>query len=169
LVARSKGTLRGLDAATGREIFHTECDGFARAANGDDLFVASRGMLSRIDSSNGERRWQRRMRSSAPLWPVAGGVVRPTEEGIVYVSDLGAVAFETRVPGGRPELCAEGEGTVLLAGKEHLLALDAERGKPSSGFGDDGLVDLKASVRGDMDGGFSLASPPTVYRNIVIT
>ena len=30
-------------------------------------------------------------------------------------------------------------------------------------------VDLKASVRGDVDGGFSLASPPAVYKNIVIT
>src|SRR6476661_10758847 len=52
---------------------------------------------------------------------------------------------------------------------DRLLAVDAERGKPSIGFGDDGLVDLKASVRGDVDGGFSLASPPTIYKNIVIT
>ena len=128
LVACSKGALRGLDVATGREIFHTECERFAPAANGDDLFVASRGMLSRIDSASGERRWQRRMRSSAPLWPVEGGVVRPTGEGIVFVSDLGAVAFDTKVPGGPPGLCARGEGILLLAGKEHLVALDAADG-----------------------------------------
>jgi len=128
LVACSKGALRGLDVATGREIFHTECERFARAANGDDLFVAARGMLSRIDSASGERRWQRRMRSSASVWPVEGGVVRPTGEGIVFVSDLGAVAFDTKVPGGPPELCARGEGILLLAGKEHLAALDAADG-----------------------------------------
>ena len=52
---------------------------------------------------------------------------------------------------------------------DRLLALDAERGKPAAGFGDDGSVDLKASVRGGVDGGFSLASPPAVYQNIVIT
>src|SRR5204862_1129231 len=40
---------------------------------------------------------------------------------------------------------------------DRLLALDAERGKPAAGFGDGetGSVDLKASIRGDVDGGFS--------------
>ena len=52
---------------------------------------------------------------------------------------------------------------------DRLLAVDAERGKPAAGFGDEGSVDLKASVRGDVDGGFSLASPPSIYKNIVIT
>ncbi|MBW8862548.1 MAG: PQQ-binding-like beta-propeller repeat protein, partial [Acidobacteria bacterium] len=52
---------------------------------------------------------------------------------------------------------------------DRLLAVDAERGKPAAGFGEDGSVDLKASIRGDVDGGFSLASPPAVFKNIVIT
>jgi glucose dehydrogenase len=52
---------------------------------------------------------------------------------------------------------------------DRLLAVDAERGKPAAGFGADGSVDLKASIRGDVDGGFTLASPPSVYKNIVIT
>ena len=52
---------------------------------------------------------------------------------------------------------------------DRLLAVDAERGKPADGFGDGGSVDLKASVRGDVDGGFSLTSPPAIYQNIVIT
>jgi quinoprotein glucose dehydrogenase len=52
---------------------------------------------------------------------------------------------------------------------DRLLAVDAERGKPAPGFGDEGSVDLKASVRGDVDGGFSLTSPPSVYKNIIIT
>jgi quinoprotein glucose dehydrogenase len=52
---------------------------------------------------------------------------------------------------------------------DRLLAVDAERGKPSANFGDDGSVDLKASIRGDVDGGFSLTSPPSIYKNIVIT
>jgi quinoprotein glucose dehydrogenase len=52
---------------------------------------------------------------------------------------------------------------------DRLLAVDAERGKPAAGFGDEGSVDLKASIRGDVDGGFSLTSPPTIYKNIVIT
>ena len=52
---------------------------------------------------------------------------------------------------------------------DRLMAVDAERGKPATGFGEGGSVDLKASIRGDVDGGFSLASPPTIYKNIVIT
>src|SRR6516225_2760921 len=52
---------------------------------------------------------------------------------------------------------------------DKMVAVDAESGKPSTTFGDGGYVDLKASVRGDVDGGFSLVSPPTVYKNIVIT
>ncbi|PYR01305.1 MAG: pyrroloquinoline quinone-dependent dehydrogenase, partial [Acidobacteria bacterium] len=58
----------------------------------------------------------------------------------------------------------------LVAGSgDRLMALDAERGKPADGFGDAGFVDLKSSVRGDIDGGFSLASPPAIYKNIIIT
>ncbi len=54
---------------------------------------------------------------------------------------------------------------------DRLLAIDAERGKPAAGFGDgdSGSVDLKASIRGDVDGRFSLTSPPAVYKNIIIT
>jgi quinoprotein glucose dehydrogenase len=52
---------------------------------------------------------------------------------------------------------------------DRLLAVDAERGKPAASFGDDGSVDLKAGVRAEVDGGFSLVSPPSVYKNIVIT
>ena len=52
---------------------------------------------------------------------------------------------------------------------DRLIAVEAERGKPAPGFGEAGSVDLKASIRGDVDGGFSLASPPSVYKDIVIT
>jgi glucose dehydrogenase len=63
-----------------------------------------------------------------------------------------------------------GEAPRLFTGAgDRLIALDAESGKPAEGFGDKGSVDLKAGVRGDVDGGFSLASPPTIFNNIVIT
>ena len=50
-----------------------------------------------------------------------------------------------------------------------MVAVDAESGKVSTSFGDGGYVDLKASVRGDVDGSFGLVSPPIVYKSIVIT
>lgn len=49
-----------------------------------------------------------------------------------------------------------------------LLALDAARGEPVIGFGEQGYVDLKASIRG-ADGAFMLDSPPVLYRNVLIT
>ena len=52
---------------------------------------------------------------------------------------------------------------------DRLVALDAKTGQPATGFGEGGYVDLKASIRGDVDGAFSLVSPPMVYKDIVIT
>ena len=52
---------------------------------------------------------------------------------------------------------------------DRLLAVDATTGQAVPSFGDDGYVDLKASIRGDVDGQFSLVSPPIVYKNIIIT
>src|SRR5207302_92208 len=65
-----------------------------------------------------------------------------------------------------------GDGTVaariFTGAGDRLIALDAKTGGLASSFGDAG-VDLKASVRGDVDGGFSLASPPAIFRNMVLT
>jgi quinoprotein glucose dehydrogenase len=51
-----------------------------------------------------------------------------------------------------------------------LIALDAKTGKPAQGFGENGCVDLKAGVmNGFTNGRFSLSSPPSVYKNVIIT
>lgn len=55
------------------------------------------------------------------------------------------------------------------AGDGRMVAVEARTGAVVAGFGDGGFVDLKASVRGDVDGRISLVSPPTVYKDIVIT
>ena len=58
---------------------------------------------------------------------------------------------------------------IFTGAGDRLLALDAKTGQPAAGFGEGGYVDLKASIRGDVDGPFSLVSPPIVYKDIVIT
>jgi glucose dehydrogenase len=63
----------------------------------------------------------------------------------------------------------ESSPRLFFGAGDRMIALDVERGKPVDGFGESGSVDLKASVRGDVDGGFTLASPPAIYRNIIIT
>jgi glucose dehydrogenase len=51
-----------------------------------------------------------------------------------------------------------------------LLALDATTGKPAPGFGDEGRLDLKKGVLGDLkDGRYALESPPAVFGDVVIT
>ena len=50
-----------------------------------------------------------------------------------------------------------------------MMALDAKTGAIIADFGDARFVDLKRSVRGDVDGRFMLITPPVVYKDIVIT
>jgi glucose dehydrogenase len=50
-----------------------------------------------------------------------------------------------------------------------MVALDAKTGAVVTDFGERGYVDLKKSVRGDVDGSYMLDSPPVVYRNIIVT
>ena len=59
----------------------------------------------------------------------------------------------------------------VFAGNGHfLLALDVTTGRPAPGFGNEGRVDLKQGVLGDLeDGQYALESPPAVFGDIVIT
>jgi glucose dehydrogenase len=59
---------------------------------------------------------------------------------------------------------------VFVGNGYHLLALDVTTGKPAPGFGDEGRVDLKKGVLGDLtDGRYALESPPAVFGDVVIT
>lgn len=59
---------------------------------------------------------------------------------------------------------------VFAGIKGGMIAIDVTTGKPATGFADEGLLDLKKGVLGDLpDARISLQSPPTVYKNIVIT
>jgi glucose dehydrogenase len=59
---------------------------------------------------------------------------------------------------------------VFTGNGPFLLALDAATGKPVPGFGDEGHLDLKKGVLGELkDGRYSLNSPPAVFGDVVIT
>jgi len=55
------------------------------------------------------------------------------------------------------------------AGDGRMMALNAKTGALVTDFGVDGFVDLKLSVRGDVDGQLMLITPPVVYKDILIT
>ena len=59
---------------------------------------------------------------------------------------------------------------VFVGNGPDLLALDVTTGKPAPGFGNEGRVDLKKGVLGDLpDGRFALQSPPSVFGSVVVT
>ena len=52
---------------------------------------------------------------------------------------------------------------------DKMVALDAKSGTPVAAFGSAGYVDLTQGIGGDVDGRVSLVSPPTIFKDIVIT
>jgi len=68
--------------------------------------------------------------------------------------------------------CWEGDGTlparIFTGAGDRLIALDAKSGKPITGFADGGSIDLAAGIKGDVAGNISLASPPMIYKNMII-
>ena len=59
---------------------------------------------------------------------------------------------------------------VFTGNGPDLLALDVTTGKPAPGFGNEGRVDLKKGVLGDLpDGRYALQSPPSIFGDLVIT
>ena len=59
---------------------------------------------------------------------------------------------------------------VYAASGSRLIALDATNGKPVPGFGNEGSVDLKQGVLGDLpDAAMGLQSPPAIFGDILIT
>lgn len=58
---------------------------------------------------------------------------------------------------------------VFAGVKGGMIALDATNGKPATGFANEGLLDIKQGVTDGLpDARISLASPPAIYRNLVI-
>lgn len=130
----------------------------------------------------------------------AGSEVTPlVVDGLMYVTtpyrrvlaldpDSGAEVWSYEVPGpGQPSLrgVEYWPGTRAIPARivfgtrdGRLIALDARSGEPATGFGTNGIVDLKTpAVMGEGDGSkssesypsYGLTSPPIVYRNVVIT
>jgi len=50
-----------------------------------------------------------------------------------------------------------------------LMALDAKTGLPAAGFGDNGVINLKAGITDKFPGAaYAVTSPPALYRNVLI-
>jgi len=59
---------------------------------------------------------------------------------------------------------------LFVSSNTDLLAIDATTGKLAPGFGNEGKIDMKKGVLGDLaDARFAMQSPPAIFKDIVIT
>lgn len=121
----------------------------------DGVLYATAGMrrsVVAIDAGNGETLWTWRMDEGDRL----AGAPRPNPgRGVSYWSD------------------GAGDDRILVVTPGyHMVALDAETGRPVPGFGNDGTVDLNDGhrVRPDipLDGTIGASSPPTVVGDVIV-
>lgn len=117
-------------------------------------FSTALGKIIALDAASGRE-----------LWKFDAGVDRsigfgdPVSRGVSYWASAGnrsGAPCETRILAG------------VLDGR--LLALDGLTGKPCTGFGEQGTVDLRQGLRNppDADSEYELTSPPAVVGNIVV-
>jgi len=113
---------------------------------------------------------------STPL--VVGGVMYLTagSDVVALTPETGAIVWKYTAPAAvsrRGVAFWPGDGTaaprVIVGAGERMIALDAKAGTPAAGFGENGSVDLKTEIRGEVDGRIALFSPPAIYKNIIIT
>jgi len=123
---------------------------------GDTVYLCSaRNILIALDAATGKERWRYDPKVS--------------DDWIPYTAACRGVAYhETPAAGGATEVECRArviEGT--LDGR--LVAVDARTGRPCSGFGVDGAVDIKAGMGEVVPGMVSITSAPTIVRGVIVT
>ena len=122
----------------------------------------------------------RRSSEATPI-VVKGTLYMPTPYGTVIAlePETGREVWSYKLNHGRPA----GRGVSYWSGDAkippsilfgtsdgRLISLNAETGKPTTGFGVDGAVDIKSDVlNGFPDAQFDITSPVTIYKDLAIT
>lgn len=121
---------------------------------GDTLYLCSAtNILMALDAATGRERWRYDPKVPQEWIPYTAAC-----RGVSYFADTAAQ------PGAE---CAARiiEGT--LDGR--LIAVDARTGRPCSGFGRGGQVDMKVGMGPVVPGMVSITSPPVIVRGVVVT
>ncbi|MDR6851769.1 quinoprotein glucose dehydrogenase [Sphingomonas sp. BE123] len=121
---------------------------------GDTLYLCSAtNILIALDPATGKQRWRYDPKVS--------------DEWIPYTAACRGVAYYATPNAAAGSECAARiiEGT--LDGR--LIAVDARTGKPCSGFGVRGAVDIKRGMGAVEPGMVSITSPPTIVRGVIVT
>ena len=133
------------------------------------------------------------VRDLKPVWitwmkQTGGWEVTPiVANGVLYAQDMQGTAFaldpesgralwrfatgqvgRMRAPAWWPGDAGHGP-RVIISGNDRIYALDAVTGKPAEGFGGaKGYIDIREGFA-PKDANYDITSPPTVYRNLLIT
>jgi quinoprotein glucose dehydrogenase len=120
---------------------------------GDDLFLCSaKNILISLDARSGRERW--RYDPGVP------------DDAIPYSASCRGVAYYATPDASPTDHCAARviEGTL----DARLIAVDAATGQPCQDFGVAGEVNLLEGIGQTVPGFFSVTSPPTIVRGVVV-
>jgi quinoprotein glucose dehydrogenase len=124
--------------------------------SGDTLYFTSPyDAVFALDARTGQERWHYTPRLDPIVYD--GGMV--TSRG-VSLWPLGSTPDASLPP------CSRRVFVNTLDAR--LIALDSSTGSRCTGFGDDGVVDLRKDVHFTHVGGYGMTSPPTVIGNVVV-
>ncbi|MFN3514794.1 MAG: membrane-bound PQQ-dependent dehydrogenase, glucose/quinate/shikimate family [Phenylobacterium sp.] len=121
---------------------------------GDALYLCSaKNILISLDAATGEERWRYDPKVS--------------DDWIPYTAACRGVAYYVAPELEAADECAARVIEGTLDGR--LIAVDARTGRPCSGFGRNGQVDMKQGMGEVAPGMVSITSPPTIVRGVVVT
>ena len=155
---------------------HAECPAPAACL---DLSPEKRRSASAVGGAVG-RGGGRRSSQATPI-VVNDVLYMPTPYGTVIAlePETGNEIWIYKLPHGRPAGRgvaywpgdAKTPASILFGTSEgKLMSIDAKTGKPTAGFGDDGVVNIKPIVQnGIATAQFDITSPVTVYKDLVFT
>src|SRR5262245_19726967 len=120
---------------------------------GDSLYLCTpRNRVIALDPETGAERW-----SYDPHANLEG----------IYTLNCRGVSSWTDARARADEPCARRIFTGTLDAR--LIALDAATGRPCEGFGDNGIVDLRAGIGDTRPGEYGVTSPPLVLGDRIVT
>jgi quinoprotein glucose dehydrogenase len=115
-------------------------------------FTTATSRLIALDAETGKELWK--------YDPQAGAARRRA------LANRGAAYWEGRSASGK----SAGRRIMYATVDAKLIQLDARTGKPSPGFGREGVIDLREGVADKWPrSNYAVTSPPAIYRDLVIT
>ena len=141
---------------------------------GDSVYLCTpHNILISLDARSGKERWRYDPKVSEEAIPYTAAC-----RGVSYYVAPDAAAFTA----GAEPISAEHSTVAAVAVAPdcarriiegtldgRLIAVDAQTGKPCSGFGSNGEVDIKKGMGETPPGYVSINSPPTIVRGVIVT